>query len=116
MTNKYEARIFPNGRVALYKSKDLEDAIKADKELLIVCNCHTGGSTLAMGARKMPDRNNPDETITFLYNSSISRQVFTGEEMNRFYKVIFTPGERIFDNIRFGFKRIEYDQNKRYHI
>lgn len=98
MTNKYKARIFPNGRIAFYKRKDLEDAIKADKKLLIVCNCHTGGSTLAMGARKMPDRNNPDETITFLYNSSISRQVFTGEEMNRFYKVIFTPGERIFDN------------------
>lgn len=54
MTNKYEAKIFPNGRIAFYKRKDLEDAIKADKELLIVCNCHTGGSTLAMGARKCP--------------------------------------------------------------
>ena len=50
MTNKYEARIFPNGRIAFYKSKDLEDAIKADKELLIVCNCLYGGYTLAIGA------------------------------------------------------------------
>lgn len=31
MTNKYEARIFPNGRVVCYKRKDLEDAIKAGR-------------------------------------------------------------------------------------
>ena len=49
MNNKYEARIVPNGRVVFYERKDLDDAINAGKELLIVCNCHTGGFTEAIG-------------------------------------------------------------------
>lgn len=53
MNNKYEARIFPNGRVVCYERKDLDDAINAGKELLIVCNCHTGGFAEAIG----PPRN-----------------------------------------------------------
>ena len=90
MTNKYEAEIFPNGRVALYKRKDLEDAIKAGKELLIVCNCHTGGFSKAIGATEKPER--------IRYSDYIHEQVFTGEEMVRFHKIIFTEGEKIFDN------------------
>lgn len=52
MSNKYEARIFPNGRVVCYERKDLDDAINAGKELLIVCNCHTGGFAEAIGGHR----------------------------------------------------------------
>lgn len=71
MNNKYEARIFPNGRVVYYERKDLDDAINAGKELL-------------------PER--------IRYSNYIHEQVFTGEEMVRFHKIIFTEGEKIFDN------------------
>lgn len=96
MDNKYEARIFPNGRVVLYEAKDLEDAIEAGKELLIICNCNTGGNALALGGNKVPNWDYPSETITFLYSRVINYQVFTGEEMSRFHKVIFTSGRMVF--------------------
>lgn len=90
MNNKYEARIFPNGRVVCYERKDLDDAINAGKELLIVCNCHTGGFAEAIGATEEPKR--------IRYSDYIHEQMFTGKEMVRFHKIIFTEGEKIFDD------------------
>lgn len=98
MNNKYEARIFSNGRVVLFSSKDLDDAIAAGKELLIVCNCSFGGASLVIGGNVEPNWDIPGETVTFLYSHKINYQVFTGEEMAKFHKVIFTDGEKIFDD------------------
>ena len=97
MTNKYEARIFPNGRVVCYKQKDLEDAIKAGKELLIVCNCLYGGYALAIGADVTTDWYDPNKTTYMMYSYDLLDREFTGEEMAKFHKVIFTEGERIFN-------------------
>ena len=97
MTNKYEARIFPNGRVVLYKRKDLEDAIKAGKELLIVCNCLYGGYALAIGADVTTDWYEPDKTAWMMYSYDVFDREFTGGEMAKFHKVIFTEGERIYN-------------------
>lgn len=97
MTNKYEARIFPNGRVVCYKRKDLDDAIEAGKDLLIICNCRCGGYALAIGADKTIDWHDSSKTVYMMHSYNLQNKEFTGEEMSKFYKVIFTEGEHIFD-------------------
>lgn len=89
--DKCEANIFPNGRVVFYKEKDLDDAIATGKELLIVCNCSSGGFTEVLGGTGCPEK-------VVKYSDYITEEVFTGEEMLRFHKAIFTEGHMIFDS------------------
>ncbi len=91
---KYETYIFPNGRVAMVDSEIINKALEIEKEVLIVCNAWSGGYAIAIGANKTYD---PDfgEMYT-MYSYSVREEEFTTEELSRFYKVIFTPGEMIY--------------------
>ncbi len=70
MANKYEARIFP---------------------------CLYGGYALAIGADVTTDWYEPDKTAYIMYSYDVLDREFTGGEMAKFHKVIFTEGERIFN-------------------
>lgn len=105
---KYEIYVFPNGRVAMID----EAAIDIGKEVLIVCNAWSGGYACAVGANKDTYDGKP---CYMMYSYDVKEQEFTTEELNRFYKVIFTPGEMIYmetgdqANSYLGNRFIDYD-------
>lgn len=93
MTN-YDVYTFDNGRVALIDSKILSEAIEQDKEVLIVCNSWSGGYAYATGANKIVDPNFGD--CWEMYGYEVREEEFDSESLQKFYKVIFTPGEMIY--------------------
>ena len=95
MSSKYECRFFPNGRVVFVPTEDIENAIHARKELLVICNSWSGGYAIAIGAEERQDYEEPDKTCWDMYSYDIRDKEFTAEDFQKFYKVIFSSGERI---------------------
>lgn len=93
MTN-YDVYAFDNGRVALVDSEIISNAIEHGKEVLIVCNSWSGGYAYAIGAEKF---NDPEFGECYdMYGYDVREVEFNPEDLQKFYKVIFTPGEMIF--------------------
>lgn len=91
---KYEAYIFDNGRVALVDYEIISNAITQGKEVLIVCNAWSGGYAYVIGATKF---NDPDFGECYgMYSYDVREAEFNSEDLQKFYKVIFTPGEMIY--------------------
>lgn len=91
--NKYECKFFSNGRVVFVKEEDIENAIHAHKELLVICNSWSGGEAVRIGADEMDD---PDFGKGWsMYSYKIKDTEFTEEELKKFYKVIISSGEKI---------------------
>lgn len=87
---KYEVRIFPNGRVVLFPSNYLEEALSQEKEILIICNAWSGGYSLAIGGDYIDDEYYGEGYM--MYSREVKETELFSEDFNRFYKVIFTPG------------------------
>ena len=91
---EYMVNSFANGRVAFIDSKLFDDAVEAGKEILVVCNAYSGGEAVAYGADKEQD---PEYGLAYnCYSYELQEEIFDGEQMNKFHKIIFTQGERIF--------------------
>lgn len=91
---KYEVYAFENGRVALVDSEIIFNAIEKGKEVLIVCNSWSGGYAYAIGAEKF---NDPEFGECYnMYGYDVREAEFDSEDLQKFYKVIFTPGEMIY--------------------
>lgn len=90
---KYDTYIFPNGRIAMIDSTIIFEAIKAKKEVLIVCNAWSGGCAHAVGAENYIYDGEP---CYVMYGYDIKDQEFTAEDLSKFYRVIFTPGEMVY--------------------
>lgn len=91
---KYDVYSFDNGRVALIDSEILSKAIEQGKEILIVCNAWSGGYAYAVGAEKHYDPEFGD--CLYMYGYDVKETEFDSESLQKFYKVIFTPGEMIY--------------------
>lgn len=93
MTN-YEIYAFDNGRVVLVDSEIISNAIEQGKEVLIVCNSWSGGYAYAIGAEEF---NDPEFGRCYdMYGYDVREIEFNAEDLQKFYKVIFTPGEIIY--------------------
>lgn len=90
---KYDVYPFPNGRVAMIDSEIINEAIEAGKEVLVVCNAWSGGYAHAIGADKDTYDGKP---CYMMYGYEVKEQEFTTEDLSKFYRVIFTPGEMIY--------------------
>lgn len=91
---KYETYIFGNGRVVFIDTEIIDNAIKQGKEVLIVCNAWSGGYAYAVGAKKF---NDPDFGECYnMYGYDVKEKEFNPEDLQKFYKVIFTPGEMVY--------------------
>lgn len=91
---KYDVYPFGNGRVALVDSEIISNAIDEGKEVLIVCNSWSGGYAYAVGANKF---NDPDFGECYdMYGYDVKEMEFNSDDLQKFYKVIFTPGEMIY--------------------
>lgn len=90
----YDAHIFPNGRIALVKKSDMDEAIEADKEILIFCGGWSGGYAKAVGANKTYD---PDFGECWeMYSYDIKDTTLSVEDMQKFHKVIVTDGIKVY--------------------
>lgn len=109
---KYHGYIFNNGRIAWVSEKDFSDAIELGKEILISCGGWSGGYTRAIGANKTTY---DGELCWECYGYEIKDQSFTSEEMQKFHKLIFTNGIRVYmktgepANRYFGGNFADYD-------
>ena len=90
---KYLGYIFDNGRIAWVSEKDFSNAIELGKEILISCGGWSGGYTRAIGANKTTY---DGELCWECYGYEIKDQSFTSEEMQKFHKLIFTDGIRVY--------------------
>lgn len=90
---KYDVYPFSNGRVAMIDTEIISKAIEAEKEVLVVCNAWSGGYAHAIGADKSTYDGKP---CYMMYGYEVKEQEFTTEELSKFYRVIFTPGEMIY--------------------
>ena len=90
----YDSHIFPNGRIALVKNSDLDEAINAEKEILIFCGGWSGGYAKAVGANKTYD---PDFGECWeMYGYDIKDTTLSAEDMQKFHKVVITNGIKIY--------------------
>ena len=90
----YDAHIFPNGRIALVKKSDMDEAIEAGKEILIFCGGWSGGYAKAVGADKTYD---PDFGECWeMYGYDIKDTTFSAEDMQKFHKVVITDGIKVY--------------------
>lgn len=90
----YDAHIFLNGRIALVKNSDMDEAINAEKEILIFCGGWSGGYAKAVGANKTYD---PDLGECWeMYGYDIKDTTLSAEDMQKFHKVVITDGIKIY--------------------
>lgn len=96
---RYDVMFFPNGRIYFLDYDVLNEAIKNDKEILVVMNTWSGGCATARGVNKVPDcwydDATPDKIAYEMYSYDIKDEEFTNKELSNFYKVIFTSGEMV---------------------
>lgn len=96
--NKYQARIFQNGRIALFEGRDYGDAIEQGKEILVFCGGWSGGYARAFGAEKVPDYynvNNGNDCFD-CYAYDVKDKIFTAEQLTKFYRAIVTDGVKVY--------------------
>ena len=75
-------------------SEILSKAIELDKEILIVCNAWSGGDAHAVGANKIVDPHFGE--CWEMYGYDVEEEEFNSEDLQKFYKIIFTRGEMIY--------------------
>ena len=97
---QYEVKFFPNGRVYFLDHDILDEAIKEEKEILIVMNAWSGGYSVAVGANAVPlkwyDDNAPSDALAYeIYSYDVKDEEFSDAELSKFYKIIFTSGTMV---------------------
>lgn len=90
----YDAHIFPNGRIALVKKSDMDEAIEAGKEILIFCGGWSGGYAKAVGADKTYDPAFGE--CWEMYGYDIRDTTLSTEDMQKFHKVVITDGIKVY--------------------
>ena len=92
--NTYISQFFNNGRIAVIPTKDFDEAIKQNKEILIFCGGWSGGYACAIGANKSfcPNLGECWE----MYSYSVKEETFSAEDMQKFHKVVVTDGIKVY--------------------
>jgi hypothetical protein len=107
MERKYSCYFMSDGRVLFIDNKDVDEAIDAEKELLVI-DTHCGVS-FAIGADKEINAYDADpEYIYNMYNRDYTNHEDSVSDPSRFSKIIFTKGERIY--MKSGYEATDYFQ------
>lgn len=92
---KYDLRIFPNGRVYFLDYDLLDEALKAEKDILIICGSWSGGYAIRIGGDYMDDDYYGKGYM--MRSSDVKEAEFDAEALAKeFYRVIITQGNMIF--------------------
>ena len=92
--NTYISQFFNNGRIAVIPTKDFDEAIKQNKEILIFCGGWSGGYACAIGANKSFHHNLGE--CWGMYSYDVKNETFSAEDMQKFYKVVVTDGIKVY--------------------
>ena len=92
--NTYISQFFNNGRIAVIPTKDFDEAIKQNKEILIFCGGWSGGYACAIGASKSFHHNFGE--CWDMYSYSVKEETFSTEDMQKFHKVVVTDGIKVY--------------------
>ena len=92
--NTYISQFFVNGRIAVVPTKDFDEAIEQNKEILVFCGGWSGGYAKAVGANKSYD---PDFGECWeMYSYDIKDTTLSAEDMQKLHKVIVTDGIKVY--------------------
>ena len=92
--NTYISQFFNNGRIAVIPTKDFDEAIEQNKEILIFCGGWSGGYACAIGANKSFHHNFGE--CWDMYSYSVNEETFSAEDMQKFHKVVVTDGIKVY--------------------
>lgn len=92
---KYDLRIFPNGRVYFLDKDLLNEALEAEKDILIICNAWSGGYAIQIGGDYIDDDYYGKGYM--MRSRYIKEAEFDAEALAKeFYRVIITQGNMIY--------------------
>lgn len=92
---KYDLRIFPNGRVYFLDKDLLNEALEAEKDILIICNAWSGGCAIQIGGDYIDDECYGKGYM--MRSSYVQEAEFDAETLAKeFYRVIITQGNQIY--------------------
>lgn len=86
---KYQIYFADNGKIIFIPYEFIDEAIEADKELLVIQTGYRGNFRHAIGANKT------DEGYT-MYGYTPDETILDGNDLKRFHRVIFTQGEKVY--------------------
>lgn len=86
---KYQIYFADNGKIIFIPYEFISEAIEADKELLIIQTGYRGNFRHIIGADKT------DEGY-MMYGYTPDEAILDGNDLKRFYRVIFTQGEKVY--------------------
>ena len=84
---KYQIYFADNGKIIFVPYEFIDEALEADKELLIIQTGYRGNFRHIIGADKT------DEGY-MMYGYTPDETILDGNDLKRFYRVIFTEGEK----------------------
>lgn len=86
---KYQIYFADNGKIIFIPYEFIDEAIEADKELLVIQTGYRGNFRHAIGADKT------DEGY-MMYGYTPDETVLDEKDLKRFHRVIFTQGEKVY--------------------
>lgn len=86
---KYQIYFADNGKIIFIPYEFINEAIEADKELLVIQTGYRGNFRYAIGANKT------DEGY-MMYGYNPDESILDGNDLKKFHRVIFTQGEKIY--------------------
>lgn len=114
--NKYELKIFPNGRVYFLDKNLLNQALEAGKDILIICNAWSGGYAIRIGGDYIDDDYYGRGYM--MRSCYVQEDEFDAETLTKeFFRVIITSGHMIYmnthqqANLYQGGKLIDWDSS-----
>ena len=86
---KYQIYFADNGKIIFVPYEFIDEAIEADKELLVIQTGYRGNFRHVIGAEKT------DEGY-MMYGYTPDESILDGNDLKKFHRVIFTQGEKIY--------------------
>lgn len=85
----YEIYFADNGKIIFIPCEFIIEAIEANKELLVIQTGYRGNFRYAIGANKTNEG-------YMMYGYTPDEAILDGNDLKRFYRVIFTQGEKVY--------------------
>ena len=85
----YQIYFADNGKIIFVPYEFIDEALEADKELLIIQTGYRGNFRHIIGADKTNEG-------YMMYGYTPDETILDGNDLKRFYRVIFTQGEKVY--------------------
>ena len=86
---KYQIYFADNGKIIFVPYEFIDEALEADKELLIIQTGYRGNFRYVIGADKTNEG-------YMMYGYTPDEAILDGNDLEKFHRVIFTQGEKVY--------------------